>query len=80
MLGFIAAIVLSCSSDADCVLHTRCTCECCPEPEAMTKAEADADRRRCAVGECARPCKAKCRKPPDTVAACREAKCVAMPR
>lgn len=89
MLAFIALVVVSadpatCSVDADCVLITGCDCSCCPRPlKAVTKAEADAVRRRCAtLGECGDLCRPgereKCQAPEDPVtvkAVCRAGRC-----
>ncbi len=81
MIALVLWLTLSagtCTTDADCVLMTRCSCDCCPEPEAMTKGEAAAERRRCSrLGPCGdRGCDdMKCPHEKPTVAACRAGKC-----
>jgi len=84
MLAFLAAVVLSCSSDADCVLMTRCTCDCCPSPEAMTKQQAGAERLRCAkVGPCDRRTGCNdmaCPEEKASVAVCKAGRCAKVPK
>ena len=82
MLPLVVALFLSagvCKVDDDCALRIRCTCDCCHPLEAMTKAEAESERRRCmAVGPCSpkEPCVEKCPREKPVVAACRDGRCV----
>jgi len=81
VLALVVTLALSgCQADADCVLATRCSCDCCPAPEAMTKAQREAERRKCSrMGACDRSnCEVlgPCPKVKASVAICREGKCV----
>ena len=68
--------------DTDCVLAYRCTCECCPRLEAMTKGANRAERSKCArAGSCGgsdRCSQEPCAKPANPAfwqAVCREGRC-----
>ena len=65
MITLLVAMLLTadpatCTADADCVLQVGCDCSCCPNiSKALTKAQAEAVKKRCAtLGECGspRPC------------------------
>ncbi|MBL8955116.1 MAG: hypothetical protein JNK82_30345 [Myxococcaceae bacterium] len=87
MYALLLSLALStgtCSTDAECVLRKRCSCECCKVDEAMTKAEAEAERRRCmAVGPCGpkEGCGgAKCAAEKPQRAVCQGGKCAKAPK
>ncbi|MGC4117910.1 MAG: hypothetical protein QM765_25855 [Myxococcales bacterium] len=78
-----AVVPLSCEADTDCLVTMSggCCGTCCPIPVAVSKAQHDAQRRRCATVDCAMPrCQgvecAKSRSPDSFVAVCRGHQCV----
>ena len=82
MLALVLTLLLhagQCKADTDCTLRSRCTCDCCHPLEPMTKAEAEAERRRCStLGPCAPPegcAQARCAKETPATAVCREGRC-----
>ena len=80
---FLTLSAGTCAEDAECVLMTRCSCDCCKSDEAMTKKEAAAERRRCGtLGPCDRTgCNdMACPAEKPAVAVCKNGKCAKVPR
>ena len=87
MVPLVLALLFSgveCLRDDQCTLRTRCSCECCPLPEPMTKDSAEHERKRCMVvgscGDLKEPCPKVCPADQPSVAVCREGRCVKVPK